>query len=124
MPFLGVMFYKLPHSGQEAESTRKHYIAHFSKHQLKWKRKKTCKDFIYLFIYFLERERGREGEREKETSMRKRYFNWLPLPCPQLGAWPATQACALTGNQTSNLSVCGPVLNPLSHTSQDEKQKV
>ena len=44
--------------------------------------------------------------------------DWLPLARPQLGTCPATQACALTGNQTSDLSVRGPALNPLSHTSQ------
>ena len=44
------------------------------------------KDFIYLFL-----ERGRDGEREGE-----RHINvWLPLAHPQLGTWPATQACAL-----------------------------
>ena len=37
--------------------------------------------------------------------------NWGP-------AGPATQACALTGNQTGDLSVCRLALNPLSHTSQ------
>ena len=26
----------------------------------------------------------------------------LPLMCPLLGAWPATQTCALTGNQTGD----------------------
>ena len=35
-----------------------------------------------------------------------------------LGTWPATQVCALTGNQTSNSLVCRLVFNPLSHTSQ------
>ena len=30
----------------------------------------------------------------------------------------ATQACALTGNLTSDPLVCRPVLNPPSHTSQ------
>ena len=25
--------------------------------------------------------------------------------CPQLGTWPATRACALTGNRTGDLSV-------------------
>ena len=43
---------------------------------------------------------------------------WLPLVCPLLGTWPATQACALTGNQTGNLLVCRLALDPLSHTSQ------
>ena len=50
--------------------------------------------------------------------MCKRNIDQLPLAHPQLGTWPATQACALTGNQTSNLSVSRLVLNPLSHTSQ------
>ena len=50
--------------------------------------------------------------------MCKRYIHQLPLAHPQVGTWPATQACALTGNQTSELSVCGLVLIPLSHTSQ------
>ena len=65
------------------------------------------KDFIYLFL-----ERG-EG-REKEGNINV----WLPLSRPLLGTWPATQVCALTGNQTSDPLVHRPVLNPLSHTSQ------
>ena len=56
----------------------------------------------------------------REISMCKRYINWLPLECPQLGTQPATQACALTGNRTSNLSVHRLALNPLSHTSQGQ----
>ena len=67
-----------------------------------------CKD---LFIYFLERGEGWEKEKE-------RYINHLPLSHPQLGTWPTTQACALTGNQTGNLSVQRLALNPLSHASQ------
>ena len=76
--------------------------------------------FIYLFIYckgnflkrfylfILDREEGREKERERHISV-----------ChPLLGTWPATQACALTGNRTSDPLVCRPALNPLSHTSQ------
>ena len=42
----------------------------------------------------------------------------LALARPQLGTWPATQACALTKNQISDLSVRKPALSPLSHTSQ------
>ena len=38
---------------------------------------------------------------------------------PELETWPTTQACALTGNQTSDPLVCRLALNPLSHTSQD-----
>ena len=43
---------------------------------------------------------------------------WLPLVHPQLGPWPATQACALTGNGTGDPLVHRSELNPLSHTSQ------
>ena len=43
---------------------------------------------------------------------------WLPLVRPLLGTWPATQACALTGNQTGNSLVLRLVLNLLSYTSQ------
>ena len=43
----------------------------------------------------------------------------LPLTHPQMGTWPATQACALTGNRTSGPLVCRLARNPLSHTSQD-----
>ena len=39
---------------------------------------------------------------------------------PQLGTWPATQACALTGYQTGDHLVHRPALNPLSYTSQGE----
>ena len=44
---------------------------------------------------------------------------WLPLARALLGTWPAAQACALTGNQTSNPLVLMPALNPMSHMSQD-----
>ena len=68
------------------------------------------KDFIYLF---LERGEGKEKERERSTHV------WLPLPhTPPLRTWPTTQACAPTGNWTSDPLVCRPALNPLSHTSQ------
>ena len=40
------------------------------------------------------------------------------LTCSLLGTWPATQACALTGNRTGDPLACRLALNPLSHTSQ------
>ena len=49
-----------------------------------------------------------------------RVKDWLPLARPQLGAWPTTQACALTGNGTGDFSVCGMIPNLLSHTSQSQ----
>ena len=81
-----------------------------------WHHKKLLEHYYYflkiLFIYFLERGEGKKKERERTISV------WLPLKCPQLGTWPGTQACALTRNRASNALVCGPVLNPLSYTSQ------
>ena len=65
------------------------------------------KVFIYLFL-----ERGREGEREGE-----KHQCVVASPVPQLGTWPTSQACALTGNQTSDPLFQRPALNPLSHTS-------
>ena len=45
---------------------------------------------------------GREGESEGE-----KYHCVLPLMAPT-GDWPTTQACAPTGNQTSDPLVCSP----------------
>ena len=69
----------------------------------------SFKDFIYLF---LDRGGGRKKERERNINV------WLPLMNPLLGTWPATQACALTGNRTGNPLVHRLALNPLNHTSQ------
>ena len=54
--------------------------------------------------------------------MCKRYMDGLPFARPQLVTCPVTQACALTGNRTGNLSILRPALNPLSHTSQGNFQ--
>ena len=40
--------------------------------------------------------------------------DWLTLSRPEPGIWPATKACALTGNRTGDLSVQRLALNPLS----------
>ena len=48
---------------------------------------------------------------------------WLPLARPLLGTWPATQACVLTGNRTSDPLVCRPALSPLGHISQGEHKE-
>ena len=48
--------------------------------------------FKYFIHSFLERGEGREKERKGNINM------WSPLACPLLETWPATQACALTGN--------------------------
>ena len=65
--------------------------------------------FKKILFYFIFRERGREGEKARNINV------WLPLACPLRGTWPATQACALTGNRTW---FAGSMLNPLSHTTQ------
>ena len=69
--------------------------------------------FIFFKILFLERGSG--GERERNINV------WLPFERPLLRTWPATQACALTGNQTSEPLVRRPALNPLSHTSRGSR---
>ena len=69
--------------------------------------------FVFYFIYlFLDRGEGWEKERERNINV------WLPLTHPSPGTWLATQACALTGNPTSDPLLCRPALNPLSDTSQ------
>ena len=76
-----------------------------------FKEKLLFKKIFYLFFI------GEEEEKE-----RKRNINvWLPLVLPLLGTWLATHACALTGNQTGDRLVLRSALNPLSHTSQEEK---
>ena len=65
------------------------------------------------------RERGRGGEKHGCGCARE--TDWLPLTRPQLGTWPAAQACALTGNPTSNPAVLRLALNPLSHTNQGQQ---
>ena len=54
---------------------------------------------IYTELYLLFLERGREGERGRETDINV----WLPLACPLLGTWPATQACALDWKSNQQL---------------------
>ena len=48
--------------------------------------------FFKILLTYLERGEGKEEEAERNINV------WLPPMCPQLGTWPATQACALTGN--------------------------
>ena len=69
---------------------------------------------MFLFICG-EREEEGEKEGKKHHCVRD---HQLSLAGPQLGTRPATQVCALTGNQTSDLPVHRPELNPLSHTSR------
>ena len=65
--------------------------------------------FYILFLFFLLFLREGKGGRRRgrETSMCERDMDQLPLARPQPGTKPATQAHALTRNQTSELSLCG-----------------
>ena len=51
--------------------------------------------------------------------MRETNITWLPITFPQSGTWPATQACALTGNQTYDLLLFRTMPNVLSHPGED-----
>ena len=68
--------------------------------------------FFKRFYLLIFRERGREGEREGE-----KHQCVVAPQMPPAGDPPATQACASTGNRTSNPPVCRLALSPLSHTS-------
>ena len=99
--------------GASLHETVPHYPHHYIDLSLYYVSFLSLKDFIYLFL-----ERGEGREKERERNMCERNINQLPLTRPQLGTWRATQACALTGNQTGDLLVCRLVLDPLSHTNQ------
>ena len=70
------------------------------------------------FLFLIFREKGREGDRKgkKHQCERDTLAGFLPYT-PSLGNRSATQACTLTRNQTSGLSVCGMISNQPSHTS-------
>ena len=62
----------------------------------------TMEYFFTAFIHlFLEREEGREKERERNINV------LLPLTHPLLGTWPATHVCALDWDQTGTLWFTG-----------------
>ena len=74
------------------------------------------------YTYFLKKilfvERGAGRERGREISICETSIGCLSRPQP--GAWPATQACALTSNWTGDFLVCGTTPNRLSNTSQGQ----
>ena len=76
-----------------------------------------AKRFLVLILQVC-RKTGQGSSWGDLVSKGEKYQLWLPLECPPLGTWPATQACALTGNQTGDTLVHRLVLNLLSHTSQ------
>ena len=68
--------------------------------------------FLKIFIYlFLERDEGREKEKERNINV------WLPLMRPLLGPGPQPRHVPWLGIQLATL-VPRPALNPLSHSSQ------
>ena len=56
------------------------------------------------------RKRGRQGEGGREGDRQASIGSLLHVP--QLGIESITQACALTGDQTYDLSVCRMTLQP------------
>ena len=71
----------------------------------------------YIFLkkekrFYLFSERGERKEKKGEK------HQLVASQTPPARDWPATQACALTGNRTSDPLVCRLALKPLSHTSQ------
>ena len=58
--------------------------------------------FLKILFSILEGGEGKEKERERNINV------WLPLMCPLLETWPAIQACAPTGRQTSDTLVHRP----------------
>ena len=79
-----------------------------------------CWKMPFFFLrFYLFLGRGEEKEKEEERTINV----WLLLMHPILGTWPATQACALSGNQTGNPLVCRLALSLPSHASQGGAEK-
>ena len=77
--------------------------------------------FFKRFYLFIFRERGREREREGEKHRCKRETSIGCLSyAPQPGTDPATQACALTRNETRDFLLCGTMSHLLGHTAQSK----
>ena len=74
--------------------------------------------YFFNFIYLiLKRGGGSEREGEKHWCERETSISCLSF-VPQPWTKSTTQACALTGNRTGDLSGHGTMLNQLSHTVQ------
>ena len=69
--------------------------------------------------FYSFRESRREGEREGEEHQCERETQVGCLShTPKPGTRPATQACALIGNRTSDLLLCEMTPNQMSHAGQ------
>ena len=69
---------------------------------------------IYLL---LGRGEGREKERQRNIDVRDKHGSMASPYVPRPGPEPATQARALTRNQTTDLSLCGMMANSEPHWS-------
>ena len=99
---------------------------HLSEMVTRWRvlnRGKMCSSlFVFLKIFknlFIFRESGKEGwKRRRETLMCEKNIDLLPLAHPTTRDLAHNPACALTGNWTGDLWVCGMTPNLQSHISQ------
>ena len=65
--------------------------------------------FLKILFIFIGREKEREGEKHQLVA---------PHTCLHPRTEPETQTCALTGNRSGNLKLCGMTPNQMSHTGQ------
>ena len=73
--------------------------------------------FKKYFIYFYKEGKGGRKKGDKHLCVGETSIYYLSYTRQQ-GTGPATRACVLTENRTSNLSLCGMTLNQLSRASQ------
>ena len=74
-------------------------------------KKEPRRIFLFLRFYlFLERRERREKERETDIDVREKHGS-VASRMPQTETEPVTQACALTGDGTSDLSLCRTMSN-------------
>ena len=72
------------------------------------------KEFIHVF---LEREEGREKERERNIDVRENHRNFTSRT-PPAGDLARNSGMRPDQESNSDLTVCGPMPSPLSHTSR------
>ena len=63
--------------------------------------------FIFRFYLSIFREKGREGQRGRETLMCERYIDWFPLTRALLGTWPITWHVSWLGIEPAALQFTG-----------------
>ena len=83
-------------------------------HKMRFASSGQTKNCFFLKILLIFSKRGREGEWEGEK-------HWCERETSVCWTEHASQACALTGNRTSDLLLCGTMPNQLNHTHQGWK---